>query len=280
MIIVFFFYCWATRQLGVVALIFALQAFIYAELVHVAIREAQEAQTPGFSALYYYWFGVAAFFMYARVLWPYMQDSSSSSSGSSGSGASSSLGDSSSAAHSGLWGGSTSLPSLALYALCWLVEKHVPVAFALYCVGVVLFVISLRRRRNFKYQFAQLAYCHIALLAVVGQSTLLAANAFHGLVWVLLPTGLIIVNDSFAYLAGEWGNKGRTVCCNPHTLSLSHTHTQFPSPPHPPSRHHLWAHASHSPVPKKDRGGLHWRRPGHACLCPALCGPVHRAAAA
>jgi phosphatidate cytidylyltransferase len=177
MVVAFVSYCWATRQLGVVALIFVLQAFIYSELVHVALVDAREAQTPGFFALYYYWFGVAAFFMYARVLKPYVNGES----------------------------GDEAPQSLVLRGLRWLVLKHVPVSFALYCVGIVLFVISLRLRRNFRYQFAQLAYCHMALLAVVGQSTLLAANAFAGLIWVLLPTGLIIVNDSFAYLAGAWG---------------------------------------------------------------------------
>ena len=189
MVLAFVGYCWATRQLGVVALVFALQAVMYNELVHVAVVEAQEAQTPGFSSLYYYWFGVAAFFMYARVLRPYVGPGEGSAAAAAAAASPPSL---------------AAVPALALQGVRWLVEKHVPVAFALYCVGVVLFVVSLRHRRNFRYQFAQLAYCHVALLAVVGQSTLLAANAFEGLIWVLLPTGLIIVNDSFAYLAGAW----------------------------------------------------------------------------
>jgi len=63
-------------------------------------------------------------------------------------------------------------------------------------VGFVLFVASLQRRRQFVYQFTQFSFCHMALLAVVLQSTYLAANVFNG------PAGLVVCNDCFAYIFG------------------------------------------------------------------------------
>jgi len=199
MIFAFIYYCWLTRQLGVVLLIFLLQALVYTELVHVHVSEARERSTPGFSGLYFYWFGVAAFFMYSRVILPYVTSALTGEPVPRGRGGKNTT-TLSAALPPKLEG--TSWRALAHWVTRWLVEKHVPISFALYCVGLVLFVVSLRRRRNFRYQFSQLAYCHVALLVVVGQSTLLVANAFSGLLWVLLPTGMVITNDSFAYLAG------------------------------------------------------------------------------
>lgn len=84
----------------------------------------------------------------------------------------------------------------------YVVTRYEPITFVLFIIGFVAFVISLRQRRNFRYQFSQLAYCHMALLLVVVQSTYLAANVFHGLLWFFLPCGLVVANDSFAYVAG------------------------------------------------------------------------------
>jgi hypothetical protein len=47
----------------------------------------------------------------------------------------------------------------------------------------VAFVLSLGSRKLFLYQFSQFGYCHMALLLVVGQSTLLAANVMNGFMW-------------------------------------------------------------------------------------------------
>lgn len=95
-----------------------------------------------------------------------------------------------------------SLLTVPLRLVALSITQFVPIAFALYTVGFVAFVISLRQRRNFRYQFSQFAYCHIALAVVVVQSTCLISNAYRGLLWFLLPCGLVVVNDSFAYITG------------------------------------------------------------------------------
>jgi CDP-diglyceride synthetase len=280
MIFAFVLYAWSTRQVGVVVLIFALQAVIYTELVHVHISEARERSMTGFSSLYFYWFGVAAFFFYSRIILPYV---SSALTGEPVPRGGRGLSLNPSTVPPRLEG--TKWRALAFWVTRWLVEKHVPISFALYCVGLVLFVVSLRRRRNFRYQFSQFAYCHIALLVVVGQSTLLVANAFSGLLWVLLPTGMVIANDCFAYLAGERLFAGLFFAAPlfpktsepPPPLHATTTHTRARAPLRhlPPTHTHptrriLWAHPPHPPLPQKNCGGLPGWGSGHPGLLPAL----------
>jgi len=79
--------------------------------------------------------------------------------------------------------------------------------FTLYVSGIVIFVLSLRKGQ-LKYQFGMFAWTHLTCLLVVAQSCAVMVNIYNGLVWFLLPAGLVIVNDSFAYLFGVY--LGRT----------------------------------------------------------------------
>lgn len=153
------------QQAGIMLLIVGVQAKIYHELVKLAYHYNWERQLPGFNTFYYYWFGVAAFFLYGRTIMPHLR---------------------------GEW------PAFA----AWLVQHHALVSFSLYMGGIVAFVISLKKRKLYRYQFSQFAYCHMALLVVVGQSTLLAAIMFEGMLWFFLPVSLIVTNDCFAYIFG------------------------------------------------------------------------------
>ena len=78
---------------------------------------------------------------------------------------------------------------------------HTFLSFSLYCVGVLLFVWSLRRG-YYKYQFEMFAWIHLTLLLIVMQSTFVVVNMFHGLIWFILPALLIVSNDCWAYVFG------------------------------------------------------------------------------
>lgn len=83
-----------------------------------------------------------------------------------------------------------------------------------WCAGIVGFVMSLKKRKLYRYQFKQFAFCHMALIVVVFQSTFLAENVFNGLLWFTLPCGMVVCNDCFAYIFGFFF--GKTVgspCC-------------------------------------------------------------------
>lgn len=43
-------------------------------------------------------------------------------------------------------------------------------------------------------------------------SSFFVSNLFEGIIWFLLPTGLVIINDIAAYLAGEGGGPPTAPC--------------------------------------------------------------------
>lgn len=67
--------------------------------------------------------------------------------------------------------------------------------------ALMLFVWSLQKD-TLKYQINQLTWTIVSLLLVVGQSQFAISYVYQGLLWILLPHGLIMVNDSLYYLSG------------------------------------------------------------------------------
>ncbi|KAA0155455.1 hypothetical protein FNF29_01829 [Cafeteria roenbergensis] len=157
------------RHTGVSILILFVQGNVYRELVLINIRRHEEKRLPTFKLFYYYWFIVVAFFAYGQLFREHLQPMSQ-------------------------WP----------VAVRYLMANHVFVSFWLYVAGFVAFVLSLVRRKYYAYQFSQFAYCHMALLVVVVQSTLLASNVYHGLIWFVMPCGMVACNDCFAYICGVW----------------------------------------------------------------------------
>jgi phosphatidate cytidylyltransferase len=157
------------RQTGVLLLVVAVQGNVYRELVLINIRRHEEKRLPTFKIFYYYWFFVLAFYIYGRTLMNHFEPIEQ-------------------------W------PVVLRYVLV----NHVPFSFWLYIAGFVAFVLSLNRQKYMPYQFSQFAYCHVALVVVVVQSTLLAANLFDGLIWFVMPCGMVVCNDCFAYICGVW----------------------------------------------------------------------------
>ncbi|SCU80549.1 LADA_0B08196g1_1 [Lachancea dasiensis] len=86
-------------------------------------------------------------------------------------------------------------------ALNLVASNHMFICYCLYVLGFVIFVCSLRKG-HLKFQFASLCVTHMVLLLVVFQAHLVINNVLNGLIWFLLPCGLVIVNDIFAYLCG------------------------------------------------------------------------------
>lgn len=167
------------QQAALVAVVVVGQAKIYQELVGLAIRHNLERQLPGFNTFYSYWFFMGAFYLYGSTLMPHLMH------------------------HDVGW------------VVRWIMEKHTLISFLLYMGGFVAFVISLKKRKLYRYQFSQLAYCHMAVLVVVGQSTLLAANVFEGLIWFFLPCSLVVCNDCFAYICGFFFGKTPLIRLSP-----------------------------------------------------------------
>ncbi|KAG0668769.1 phosphatidate cytidylyltransferase [Maudiozyma exigua] len=98
--------------------------------------------------------------------------------------------------------------------LTWMALNHKFVCYCLYVLGFVLFVCSLRRG-FLKFQFASLCATHMALLFIVFQGNLIIKNILNGLFWFLVPCGLVIVNDIFAYLCGITFGKTKLIEISP-----------------------------------------------------------------
>lgn len=83
----------------------------------------------------------------------------------------------------------------------FILRYHQILSYGLFLFGFVLFVLTLRRF-TLRYQFQQLSWALVTILICVIQGAAHIANIYSGLVWFLLPTLMVIVNDIFAYLFG------------------------------------------------------------------------------
>ncbi|GBG25894.1 Phosphatidate cytidylyltransferase [Hondaea fermentalgiana] len=169
MIFAFLFIVVYLQQTGCAVLVCIIQGLMYKELVVIQMNESSERDLPGFKFLYAYWFMVTSIFTYGKTL-----------------------------------EGHFLMHSLR-HHLGFKISDHLQkfdlYCYLLYAFGLILFVWSLKKK-HYKYQFKQFAYCHVTLLLVVVQSSALVANMFHGLIWFLLPCSLVICNDIWAYIFG------------------------------------------------------------------------------
>ncbi|KAF4975937.1 hypothetical protein FZEAL_7354 [Fusarium zealandicum] len=82
-----------------------------------------------------------------------------------------------------------------------LATHHRFISFILYVFGFVCFVASLQNG-NYKFQFTNFAWTHMALYLIVVQAHFIMNNVFEGMIWFFLPACLVITNDIFAYICG------------------------------------------------------------------------------
>jgi len=82
-------------------------------------------------------------------------------------------------------------------------QYHSAISFGLFVIYFALFVLSLRKKKLYKYQMTQAAWTWMVLLLVVGQAWGTWWNIFKGgIFWFLLPASLIVCNDIWAYFSG------------------------------------------------------------------------------
>jgi CDP-diglyceride synthetase len=180
----------------------------------------------------------------------------------------------------------------------WSVRHHSFVSYCLYTIGFVVFTVSLQARprcsaqhltaslrtlhaltrfalcasrflscaqkKSYMYQFGQFAWTHMILLVILLQSSFFVANIMEGLIWFVLPSALVILNDIMA----RWHTHTRSMlrCATgtgPHAVALTQ---------------HVCVQAyifgfffGRTPLiklsPKKTWEGACCRAPGRACRC-------------
>eukprot|EP00878_Enallax_costatus_P024221 GHUV01025830.1.p1 GENE.GHUV01025830.1~~GHUV01025830.1.p1 ORF type:complete len:396 (+),score=55.14 GHUV01025830.1:260-1447(+) len=156
-----------------VVLVFSLQFLMVKELFMLARVAQKDLEIPGFRAQQWYFFFVATFYLYLRFI------------------------------KNNLLVELTSSKYSAVFA--WMLKRHTLISYSLYMAGFVMFVLSLKRGM-YLYQFGQYAWTHMILMIIFVPSSFFVSNIFEGLIWLILPSALIITNDIMAYLAGFfWG---------------------------------------------------------------------------
>ena len=95
-----------------------------------------------------------------------------------------------------------------------LVMHHKFISYCMYVTGFVGFVASLRKG-SLKFQFAQLCVTHMTLLLVILQGHCIVSNILHGMFWFIVPAGLVVINDIFAYLCGITFGKTQLISISP-----------------------------------------------------------------
>ena len=151
-------------------MILGIQTMMVKELFALARVAQEERKLPGFRAQQWYFYGVAALYMYVRFIKNNLAVEITSS-------------------------------ARLVRALGWVLRRHTIISFFLYTAGFVSFVLTLKKG-TLSYQFGQFAWTHMILLVVFLPSSCFVSNIFEGIIWFLLPCALVIVNDIGAYIAG------------------------------------------------------------------------------
>lgn len=95
-----------------------------------------------------------------------------------------------------------------------IIMHHKFICYCLYVMGFVGFVASLRKG-SLMFQFSQLCITHMTLLLVILQGHCIVSNIFHGMFWFIVPAGLVVINDIFAYLCGITFGKTQLISISP-----------------------------------------------------------------
>ncbi|CAE7814434.1 cdsA [Symbiodinium sp. CCMP2592] len=151
-------------------LVFALQCFIFFELVGVRKRQAAEKRLPLFRSIQWAWFFVAAFFTWSASICQFLENSPR-------------------------FTASWSVARLVL-------ENNMLVSFSLYTLLLMVSVLSLRKGL-YKYQITQYTWTMVTICIVVFQTQAVFHLIYAGLFWFVLPSSLVICNDIMAYYCGQ-----------------------------------------------------------------------------
>lgn len=95
-----------------------------------------------------------------------------------------------------------------------LVSHHLIITYFSAFMGLILFILSLRRF-SLRYQFSQFALLLLTCLFVVGQSMFQIANIYDGLIWFFISSSSVIINDIFAYIFGIFFGRTRLIKLSP-----------------------------------------------------------------
>jgi len=157
-------------HMWVAIFVVVMQFAIYREVVSLGYVAARDGRIPMYRLLAYHYYATAVVLMYGKSVLAHFDDQ----------------------------GRAWMAAPVAQFCL-----KHVTfIGFCMYCLGFMGFVLSLKPGQ-YALQFSYFARTHVALILVVLQSNFMILNVKHGLFWFVMPSVLVIINDSAAYVFGR-----------------------------------------------------------------------------
>lgn len=165
-----FFLILASGHIWVIMMVIAISTVVYNEVLQIAQAPAKDSNFRWFKTMSWYFLVTTTYFLYGESIIYYFQQI-----------------------------------ILVDRVLLPFATHHRFISFVLYMIGFVFFVTNLKKGQ-YKQQFRQFGWMHMALLLVVFQSYFIVNNILEGLIWFFIPTSLVICNDIFAYVCGFfWG---------------------------------------------------------------------------
>nr|QUP79586.1 gustatory receptor 10 [Monochamus saltuarius] len=101
------------------------------------------------------------------------------------------------------------------YVIKILFSYHRFLSFCLYFLGIIWFLTRLRRK-FIRQQFSLLAWTHFLLIIIGLQSYMVVQNIFEGIIWLIIPVCVVILNDIFAYVFGRLLGKTPLISLSPN----------------------------------------------------------------
>lgn len=153
-------------HLYIIVIITGIQIVSFSEVIAIASIPSRARQLRSTKTLNWYWLATTMYFLYGETVMYYFKH-----------------------------------VVLVDKMLLPLATHHRFISFLLYVFGFVFFVASLQAGQ-YKFQFTQFAWTHMALFLIVGQAHFIMNNIFEGMIWFFLPACLVITNDIWAYICG------------------------------------------------------------------------------
>jgi len=165
--------------LAILFLIFAIQVKCYHEIISIGHIQYKKFNLPWFRTLSWYFLLCSNYFFYGEMVAEYFHGF-----------------------------------SYQQEIFTWLFQHHRLISFSLYTVGIMMFVLSLRKN-YYKTQFALFGWYQITLGIILVPSHLIIQNFFQGSIWFYLPVSMVICNDIWAYIFGFFFGRTKLIKLSP-----------------------------------------------------------------
>lgn len=175
-----FFFILYLGPLALIVLIQCIQIKCFHEIISIGHKKYQSLSLPWFRSLSWYFLLCSNYFFYGESISEYFQG----------------------------------LLYQEHIILQFLIHYHRLISYGLYLLGIMMFVLSLKKD-FYKKQFTLFGWTHITLLLIVTQSHLIMQMLFEGMMWFFLPVSMVICNDICAYVFGFFFGKTPLIKLSP-----------------------------------------------------------------